>query len=58
MQRSASSLAAARNDIDESIALITGANTVVQDPDVVGTALKTKFFTIVFMYRNVHSEHI
>ena len=41
LQRSVSSLFAANNSLDESIALITAANTVVQDPDVVGTALKT-----------------
>lgn len=42
MKRSASALAAAGNDMYESIALITAANTVVQDPESVGTALKTK----------------
>lgn len=41
LQRSASSMAAANNTIDETIALITAANTVVQDADVVGTAFKT-----------------
>lgn len=41
MQRSASSLRAANNTIDESIALITAANTVVQDPTVIGTSFKT-----------------
>ena len=41
LTRSASSLAAANNTLDESIALITASNTVVQDPTVVGTALKT-----------------
>lgn len=41
LQRSASSLAAANNTLDESIALITAANTIVQDPDSVGTAFKT-----------------
>ncbi len=41
MERSASSLMAANNTIDESIALITAANTVVQDPAQVGTAFKT-----------------
>ena len=41
MQRSASALYAAGNTIDESIALITGANSVIQDPAQVGTALKT-----------------
>ena len=41
LERSASSLDAANNTIDESIALITAANTVVQDPKTVGTAFKT-----------------
>ena len=41
MKRSASSLDAANNTIDESIALITAANTVVQDTDKVGNAFKT-----------------
>lgn len=36
MQRSAASLALAGNSLDESLALVTGANEVVQDPDVVG----------------------
>lgn len=36
LQRSASSLKAAGNSLDESISLITAANTVVQDTDVVG----------------------
>ena len=58
LTRSASALAAANNTLDESIALITASNTVVQNPEVVGTALKTKFFKIVFVYRNMHSEHI
>ena len=43
LTRSASSLAAANNTLDESIALITAANTVVQNPEQVGTAFKTKF---------------
>lgn len=41
LTRSASSFKAAGNDIDQSIALITAANTVVQDPASVGTAFKT-----------------
>ena len=41
LERSASSLQAANNTIDESIALITASNQVVQDPDRVGNALKT-----------------
>lgn len=39
--RSASALEAANNTLDESIALVTAANTVVQDPEKVGTAIKT-----------------
>ena len=41
LQRSASALFAAGNTIDESIALVTAANSVVQNPEQVGTALKT-----------------
>lgn len=36
MQRSASALYEAGNTIDESIALITGANSVIQNPEQVG----------------------
>lgn len=39
--RSASALAAGNNTLDESIALITAANSSIQDADVVGTTLKT-----------------
>ena len=38
---SAASLAAAGNDIHESIAMIAAANTTIQNPGRVGTALKT-----------------
>lgn len=41
LRRSASALAAGNNSLDESIALVTAANSVVQDPDVVGTTMKT-----------------
>ena len=41
LMRSASAMAAANNTLDETIALSTAANTVVQDPEKVGTALKT-----------------
>lgn len=39
--RSASALQAANNTLDESIALTTAANTIIQDPEKVGTTLKT-----------------
>ena len=38
---SASALAAGGNNLDESIGLITAMNEIIQDPDVVGTAVKT-----------------
>ena len=41
LMRSAAALAQANNDLDKSIALVTAANNVVQDPQVVGTALRT-----------------
>lgn len=41
LMRSASALASANNSLNESIALITAANTTVQDADVVGTTMKT-----------------
>lgn len=41
LRRSASALAAGNNTLDKSIALITAANSVVQDADVVGTTMKT-----------------
>ena len=41
LERSASSMKAAGNSLDETIALVTAANTVVQDPASVGTAWKT-----------------
>ena len=39
--RSAAAMKAAGNTIDETIALATAANTIVQDPQKVGTTLKT-----------------
>ena len=41
LQRSASALYAAGNTLDESVALVTAANSVIQNPEQVGTALKT-----------------
>lgn len=37
LQSSASALKTAKNDLDESIALATAGNAVVQDPNKVGT---------------------
>ena len=41
LQRSASALYAGGNTIDEAIALVTAGNSVIQNPEQVGTALKT-----------------
>lgn len=44
LERSASSMSAANNTLEQTIALITAANSVVQDPASVGTAFKTKLY--------------
>lgn len=41
MQRSSAALAAANNSLEESIGLTVGMNNVIQNPELVGTALKT-----------------
>jgi TP901 family phage tail tape measure protein len=41
LQDSASALKTASNDMDEAIALVTAGNAVVQDPDSVGSGLRT-----------------
>lgn len=41
LQKSAASLAAAGNSIEQSIGLVVAANSVIQNPETVGTALKT-----------------
>lgn len=41
LQDSASSLMAAGNDLNQSVALVAAANKVVQDPNSVGSALRT-----------------
>lgn len=41
LQRSAAAMKAANNTLDETIALATAANTIVQNPEIVGTTLKT-----------------
>lgn len=50
-QRSASSMEAANNSLDETIALITAANNVVQDPVTVGQAFKTKFLYCLYVQK-------
>lgn len=44
LKRSASSMYAAGNTMEETVGLVTAANEVVQDPASIGTAYKTKFF--------------
>lgn len=41
LQRSAASMSAAGNTLEQSVALITAANTIVQNPEVVGKNLLT-----------------
>lgn len=52
LKRSASALYSANNTLDESIALITSANEVVQNPETVGQAYKT----IALRIRGAKSE--
>ena len=52
LKRSASALFSANNTLDESIAMITASNTVVQDASVVGNAYKT----IALRIRGAKSE--
>lgn len=41
IERSASSMSAAGNTLEETMGLIAAANSVVQDPKSIGTAFKT-----------------
>ena len=41
LKRSSSSMSAANNTLEQTLALTTAANSVVQDPAVIGTAFKT-----------------
>lgn len=41
LRRSAAALSAAGNDINQAIGIAVAGNTVIQDPDVVGTMMKT-----------------
>ena len=56
LENGGSSLEAANNSLEQSVALAAAGNAAVQDAGKVGNALKTKFSKIVFMYRNVHSR--
>ena len=58
LTRSASSLAAANNTLDESIALVTASNTIVQNPEVVGTALKTISMRIRGRFYCLHTRKV
>lgn len=52
LQRSASALHTAGNDLFQSVELITSANASVQDPSKVGTALKTISSRLMGMAKN------
>ena len=41
LTRSSASLVAANNTLEQAVALTTAANTTIQNPEVVGTTLKT-----------------
>jgi len=56
MERAGATLSAIGTSVQDSFALFTGAQEVLQNAETVGTALKTKFY--VCMYSNVHKEYI
>ena len=58
LTRSSSAMKEANNTLEETIALGTAATEITRDAASVGNALKTKFYEIVFVYRNMHIEHI
>lgn len=60
---SASALSEGGNSLDESIAMITGANEVVNDPNSVGTALKTLTLRLrgkicALLYGNIQAMYV
>lgn len=52
LTRSSASLVAANNTLEQSVALTTAANTIIQNPETVGTTLKT----LAMRIRGVKSE--
>lgn len=58
LTRSSAAMKEANNTLEETIALGTAATEITRDASSVGNALKTKFYEIVFVYRNMHIEHI
>lgn len=57
LSRSSSSMAAANNTMEETIGLITAANSVVQNPATVGTAYKTISMRIRGRFVPIYSEN-
>lgn len=57
LQRSASSMYAAGNTLEETIGLVTAANEVVQDPASVGTAFKTISMRIRGKFVPIYNEN-
>lgn len=49
LQRSAASFNASHTSLSKSIALITGTNTTLQDPQKVGNMWKTKFYNCLYV---------
>lgn len=56
LQRSAAAFAASGTDLNKSIALVTTANAVVQDPSSVGTIFKTLSARIRGQWWPIHNE--
>ena len=58
LQRSAASFNAANTDLSKSIALITGTNTTVQNPDKVGNMWKTKILYCLYVQKCAYRTYL
>lgn len=58
LQRSAASFNASHTSLSKSIALITGTNTTLQDPQKVGNMWKTNFYNCLYVQKCAYSTHL
>lgn len=56
LKRSSAAMSAANNTLEETIALTTAANQVVQNPETVGNALKTISMDFVALHSNMYRK--
>ena len=58
LQRSAASFNAANTSLEKSVALISGTNSVLQDPSKVGNMWKTKFLYCLYIQKCVYRMNL